>query len=437
MAITVPEAEPVQQEWGKWLANAPSQPPVSLNGSYSQEGQHPQSQIASDWPASENVESEPVSTVIVSGVEYTVVRELGRGGMGIVYLVHDASLKRSVALKKLKQSNIEVLRRRFNREVQIAGQLSHPNITPVYTRGTLPDGSPSFLMPIVGRKTLGTQLQNRDPEKAPDDLCHLVDVFLKVCDAVAYAHSRGVIHRDIKPGNILIGQYGEVQLVDWGLAFVKKTTTTDANKLLASEPGRVSSPSLIEPGMTIVGDVIGTPAYMPPEQALRQSDVTEQSDVFMLGGVLYTILTGRHPNEGRTVMDCLRFAREGRRRPTFEQARWPIPRPLAEVCDKALSRLPAYRHSSARELAQAVIRARMNHMRGTTTRVVFGLVVGGISLGLSAIRLIDTLSQHSGVDWIFWASFVCVSAGLLAGSALEAIHSPAPVFGTGRSTQSD
>ncbi len=233
---------------------------------------------------------------------YQVLGEIARGGVGVIFKGRDRDLGRAVALKVLRaehQGNAEVAER-FIEEAQIGGQLQHPGIVPVYGLGLEGDGRPYFAMKLVKGVTLGSQLGDR-PDLV-EDRRRLLGVLEQVAQTMAYAHARGVIHRDLKPSNVMIGAFGEIQIVDWGLAKVLGTgesrsapePTTTIVQTVRTGPGSTGSESL-------TGSVMGTPAYMPPEQALGQvEDLDERADVFALGAILTEILTGAPPYTGES-----------------------------------------------------------------------------------------------------------------------------------------
>jgi serine/threonine-protein kinase len=225
--------------------------------------------------------------------------ELGRGGMGVVYQGHDPDLGRDVAVKVLHAGLCDdpSLGRRFLDEARLSGQLEHPGVVPVHEVGRLPDGRLFFAMKRVRGRTLAGLLRER-PDPA-HDLPRFLLIFEQVCQAVGYAHSRGVLHRDLKPSNVMVGAFGEVQVMDWGLAKVLASRGRQPPEEAPSSPGATPAPRTGGAGATVAGMVLGTPAYMAPEQARGEVDALDaRSDVFSLGAVLCEILTGWPPYRG-------------------------------------------------------------------------------------------------------------------------------------------
>lgn len=253
---------------------------------------------------------------------YHVTGELARGGVGVVLKGHDIDLGREVAIKTLRteHSGNASLTRRLVEEAQIGGQLQHPGILPVYELGLDSAKRPFFAMKLVRGRTLAETLKER---KSPqDDQPKLLGIFEQLCHAMAYAHARGVIHRDLKPANIMVGKFGETQVVDWGLAKVLPKHGAENDDTWDMAPKAHSSPPLqsaITPALSEAGSVIGTPAYMPPEQASGDIErLDERSDVFGLGAILCEILTGAPPYEGARL-EVLEQAREGRTEKAIER----------------------------------------------------------------------------------------------------------------------
>ncbi len=227
---------------------------------------------------------------------YYVEGEIARGGMGVVLRVYDPEFDRPLAMKVLlRLDGVGVdYTQRFHREARTAGRLQHPGIPPLHSAGRLPDGRPYFTMKLIEGHTLEELFVNRG--SPPDDLPRFLAIFGQVCQTLAYAHSQAVIHRDLKPANVMVGEFGEVQVMDWGLA---KDHTSNPSPVEAQQSLAVAYDTLLSGSMTRTGDVMGTPAFMSPEQARGQSGhVGASTDVFGLGGLLCMILTGGPPFRG-------------------------------------------------------------------------------------------------------------------------------------------
>lgn len=234
------------------------------------------------------------------------------GGMGAVYFGTDTALGRPVAVKVLREhlADDPVMVARFEAEARICAQLQHPGIVPVYQVGRLADGRPFYVMKLVRGDTLADLLRRR--ASPTEDLIGFLSYFRRVCEAMAYAHAHRVLHRDLKPANVMVGSFGEVLLMDWGLAKVlgepempDRTPEPPSRQIKARAADSEHTP-------TEVGSVLGTFAYMPPEQAAgRVAEVDTRSDVFGLGAILFTILTGQPPYGGPHEMIVLRQAAQG------------------------------------------------------------------------------------------------------------------------------
>jgi serine/threonine-protein kinase len=286
---------------------------------------------------------------------FRILRPLAEGGLGVVSVARDGELHREVALKEIQPrlASQPESRVRFLREAEITGRLEHPGIVPVYSLGRYPDGRPYYAMRLIEGTSLKQAIADFHQSSALTDagartlaLRKLLDRFRGVCEALAYAHSRGVVHRDVKPQNIMVGRFGETLLVDWGLA--KATGQPDANLAAGSPPIQtVDSDGTDE---TAAGSAVGTPSYMSPEQAEGSTGQSgPASDVYGLGATLYHLLTGRPPFEGglREVVDRVRSGDF----PTPRSVRHDIPRPLEAVCLKAMARSPEDRYPSVNALA--------------------------------------------------------------------------------------
>ncbi len=241
---------------------------------------------------------------------YQLLGEIARGGMGVILKGHDTDLGRDVAVKVLDKElakNAAVIQR-FVEEAQIGGQLQHPGIVPVYELGLMADDCPYFTMKLVKGRTLAALFNQRSTPS--DNRGRLLAIFESVCQTMAYAHSKSVLHRDLKPANIMVGAFGEVQVVDWGLAKVlRRGGVADekrAKEAIHTIIETVRSGSSSTGSDSMVGSVMGTPAYMAPEQAQGDLELLdERADVFSLGAILCELLTGRPPYEeieGETIV---------------------------------------------------------------------------------------------------------------------------------------
>jgi serine/threonine-protein kinase len=239
-------------------------------------------------------------TPLTRAGRYELEAEIAWGGMGVVWRARDPELNRVLAVKVLRAEHRDPgLQRRFREEAQITGQLQHPGIPPILDVGTLPDGRPFIAMRLIKGQTLGELLAQR--ASPADDLSRFVGIFEQVAQTLAYAHSKHIIHRDVKPANILVGPFGEVQVVDWGLA--KVLHKDEGGRMKAESSKDRSGPSFILPPSSLdgshAGSVLGTPGYMAPEQARGEIDqIDERCDVFGLGAILCVLLTGHPPYRG-------------------------------------------------------------------------------------------------------------------------------------------
>lgn len=306
---------------------------------------------------------------------FDVLRRLGEGGLGTVWLAKDEKLRRTVAIKEMKQSALEspAAWHRFHREAEITGHLEHPGIVPLYQFGIdSQTQQPFYAMRFVGKRTLQDAIIEHHENSACRDvnrlrLHRLLANFLRVCEAIGYAHSRGVVHRDLKPENIAIDSFGQVIVLDWGLAKVLDTAELGTQMLV--DGGSVEDSELMQ---TMAGEAIGTPLYMSPEQAAGDLDsVDERTDVYGLGAILFSILTGYAPHEktAGTMDNDVRMkailetiATGDTPRPSDHQHC--VPRVLEEICMRAMSRRRFTRYESASDLAEAV----EHWMAGQTNR---------------------------------------------------------------------
>jgi hypothetical protein len=298
-----------------------------------------------------------VSPLIPPG--YELCEQLGRGGMGVVYRARDIALDRDVAVKLLPNhySADSPAARRFLSEARITGQLQHPGIPAVHQVGALADGRPFLAMKLIKGSTLEAILKQRtDPA---DDRGRLLAIFEAVCQAVGYAHAHRVIHRDLKPANVMVGAFGEVQMMDWGLAKVLGGESAATAEALAAEETQAwtqVSPMPETGSHTRTGSLVGTPAFIPPEQALGEIDkVNERSDVFGLGALLAVILTGKPPYVGETSESVRVQAARGKLEDSFVRLDACGAEPeLVALCKKCLAFEPADRPADAGAVAAAV-----------------------------------------------------------------------------------
>ena len=284
---------------------------------------------------------------------YTLTRLHAEGGLGRVWVARDGDLNRDVALKELKPAPAKhpEAARRFLKEAQVTGQLEHPNIVPVYELGRRPeDNQPYYTMRFVRGQTLREAVaayhrKRREGTADPIEWLRLLQAFVSVCNAVSYAHSRGVIHRDLKPENIILGDFGEVLVLDWGLA---KTNDSIDERITPVD----MSNSVADIQTTLSGRILGTPAYMAPEQADGRVElIDERTDVYGLGSILFEILTGRPPHLRGDTADIIgQIVRDPT--PLPRQVNPAAPRALDAICAHAMAKGRGDRYPAAEELAR-------------------------------------------------------------------------------------
>lgn len=309
------------------------------------------------------------------GVRYVVETLAGRGGMGTVHVARDVELLRRVALKELslEVAHDRSARSRFVREVQVTAQLDHPHIVPVYGLEVASGGRPAYAMKLVEGQTFGQLIAEAraawEGGSRPDEDLALparLEHFLKVCDAIGYAHDRGVVHRDLKPTNLMLGRHNEVYVMDWGICRLLAAPPAPAEPAPAPSPtgAAAASPASTNAirraevsleashGETAYGAIVGTPLYMSPEQAQgRHNELDAKSDQCALGLILFELVTLKKPRAGKTLAEVLTQAGTGQRVPMVHAFGLAIPGELEAIVAKAAAPVPADRYASVADFA--------------------------------------------------------------------------------------
>jgi len=298
---------------------------------------------------------------------YDIGDELARGGMGIIHQAEDKKLQRLVAIKVLlaDTNGHPQLRSRFEEEAKITARLQHPGIVPIHDLGQTNSGAPYYVMKLLDGQTLQEILTAQGEQEATAlqefPLSRLLTLFIRACEAMQYAHAKDVIHRDLKPENIMVGEFGEVQVLDWGLAkevgdgkaeqeTIPCTATAFPTKKTRKEMGDETKKLFL----SFDGQILGTPRYMSPEQASGKLNRTnKQSDIYCLGAILYTILCLEAPIEATTFKELCNGIIQGKiRAPEERNTDRKIPGALSAIAMKALSRRPRDRYQDISELIQ-------------------------------------------------------------------------------------
>jgi eukaryotic-like serine/threonine-protein kinase len=343
---------------------------------------------------------------------YDLLGPVGRGAMGMVHVARDVDLRRKVAFKTMLRSD-PLLRRRFLDEVRITAQLDHPNVVPVYSLSRDDEGRPAYAMKLVRGRTLERILADarRDPTSEELGLASRLELFLKVCDAVSYAHDKGIVHRDLKPDNVMVGRFGEVYVMDWGIA-----------KLLGQperpDPVDAGDPEA-SPDRTRVGALVGTPAYMAPEQANGEpGELGPHSDQFALGLLLFEIVHLEQARRADDVVGMLIKASTGAVDPPSRRGHPEIDAIVA----RATARRPADRYPSVQALEADVRR----HLRGeetvalpdrAPTRARRWIARHPRAAGLIALTVI--VASLLAVGWTAWRRQADLAAQALASEVRE------------------
>lgn len=358
-----------------------------------------------------------VGSTTSDGIRFRILRPLNKGGMGVVSVALDTELDRSIALKEIREQAADnrEYRARFLAEAEITGKLEHPGIIPIYGLGTYADGRPFYAMRLIRGEKTGSLMdaieryyKEPNPAERVVEFRSLLGRFLDVCNALSYAHSKGVLHRDLKPDNILLGPYGETLVVDWGLAKAagRADPASTADHVRLNLSGSELSP-------TLEGGIFGTPGYAAPEQLTGElENVGQRSDVYGLGAVLYCLMTGQAPLSVKEIgLPALIAKAMNGDVPPPRQIRAYIDKPLEAICLKAMRTKSADRYESVAALADEIehyladepvtayrepwtvrIRRWAKMHRTAMTAAAVGLVVSVVGLG--AITAVQSKARN-------------------------------------------
>lgn len=330
-------------------------------------------------------EAQPSPPALAGASQFELLDEVGRGGMGAIFRGRQLSLDREVAVKKALRPDDVSARERFVAEARVTAYLEHPNIVPVHELGRSGDDAFLLVMKLVGGQSWEGILHPPEGTERPD-LERSLGVLIEVCDAVAYAHSRGIVHCDLKPENVMVGEFGEVLLMDWGIAV--DVSGAPASQARGFHPLEIAGPT-------------GTPMYMAPEQALGEGQqIGPHTDVYLLGSILYEIVTGRAPHTGDNLWATVMRAASGDP-PVFSKS---VPKPLRAICARAMAREPEARYSNV-HVFQSALRAYLRSRESRRFLVVctvfvsllaiLGAVVGLLLYNQFALEHSQDVRYHS------------------------------------------
>jgi len=339
-------------------------------------------------------ESAALPLSVRSSDKYAVGEDVGQGGMKRIQKASDRDARREIALATIRKGHAEPATiRRFVREARITALLEHPNIVPVHDVGVDSDGNPFFTMKLLQGESLSNVIRrlsegDRD-HRRNFSLQTMVEIFRDVCSAMAFAHSKGVVHLDLKPANIQVGDYGEALVIDWGLARLRSENGNRGDDAL---PVQVEG---VEADNTRDGAVKGTPGYMAPEQAGGRNDVKdERTDIYALGAILYSMLTWKRPIDKPSANEVLEATRKGELVPPSKRAPDRVVPPALElVVMKAMALDPAKRYDSVEDLGrdiQAYIEGFAVSVQDPSLLTLFWLLVKRHKIG-SLITLITAI----------------------------------------------
>lgn len=365
----------------------------------------PLSSTLGAFPEVEPGAAAPAAGPPVGDERYEAGDVLGRGGMGTVYVAKDVQFGRQVALKQMHPDRqTPAASRRFVIEALVTGNLEHSGIPAVHERGER-EGRPYYVMRRVGGRTLTDAVASTSRF---EERLALLPAVVRVAHTLGFAHERGVVHRDVKPDNVVLGRHGETLLLDWGIARVRDAVFTEA--IDEARDGAQGE-------QTVAGAVMGTPAYMAPEQAAgRLEEIDERTDVFALGAMLYFVLTGSPPYEGSSALVVLAAAADARAIPLARAA----PRTslaLREIVEVAMARRPEDRYPNASAFADALqgFLNRKVHQRSSPvvrsmgTAIGLGATIVVASLSLWVSSRVSSFAQHGWSGWAY-VSFPLLSS---------------------------